>query len=128
LEKNSYIKESDLKRKEHFPIYVFFNMMSESDFMDACESFSKGIGRGIEFGACLFPDDVDIEADKFDGVEFSLYSGEEVVVDYQTFYYYLSKACECYIKTHQADEEKIEMLLEKIKERFKCKSKSKHGQ
>ena len=120
MEKNPYIKELNLRQKDHFPVYVFFNMISENNFLDVCESFSKGIGRGIEFGVCLFPDDIDIDSDKFDGVEFSLHSGEEVVVDYKTFYYYLNKACERYIQTHPVDKPKIEILLEMIRERFKC--------
>ena len=109
-------------QQEHFPVFVFFNMISDNDFLDVCESFSKGMGRGIQFAVCLFSDDVDIELDKFDGVEFSLHTGEEVVVDYQTFYYYLNKACERYIQIHPdpVNKNKIEILLGIIKERFKC--------
>jgi len=109
-----------MKQKKHFPVYVFFNMISENDFLDIYESFSKGIGRGIEVAVCLFPDNVDIETDKFDGVEFSLHSGEEVVIDYSTFYFYLNKACKRYLQIHNSDQKKLMALLRKIKQRFNC--------
>ncbi len=120
MERNPYLKESDLKEKEHFPVYVFFNMISENSFLDVYESFSKGIGRGIEFAVCLFPDDIDIPSEKFDGVEFSLHSGEEVVIDYSTFYFYLNKACERYLELHNGDKEILKTLIEKIKQKFTC--------
>jgi len=120
LELNPYIKESDLLTETHYPIYAFFNIIPENDFIEVCENFSKGIGRGIEFAVCLFPNDIDIPSEKFDGVEFSLHSGEEVVIDYSTFYFYLKKACERYLHLHNSDKEKLISLLEKIKQKFKC--------
>lgn len=66
-----------------------------------------GIGQGIEVAVCLFLDDAE-------GVEFSLHSGEEIVVDYSTFYWYLNKACERYVLLHPADGEKVKEYLDTI--------------
>jgi len=124
LERNPFIKKSDLQKDEHFPIYVFFNLIKEGDFLEVCKNFSKGIGQGIEVAVCLFLDDVDIEANEFDGVEFSLHSGEEIVVDYSTFYWYLNKACQRYIELHPADNEEVKEYLNMIKVKFDIFPKS----
>lgn len=115
MEKNPYIKKSDLQHKEHFPIYVFFNLIKEKEFLEVCNNFSKGIGQGIEVAVCLFLDDVNTKTGKIGDVEFSLHSGEEVVVNYSTFYWYLDKACQQYIELHPTDSQKVKEYLNKIK-------------
>lgn len=112
MEKNPFIKLTDLQEEEYYPIYVFFNSINKNKFLKVCENFSKGIGQGIEVAVCLFLDDVV-------GVEFSLQSGEEVVVDYSTFCWYLNKACERYVMLCPADNEKIKEYLEIIKFKFR---------
>lgn len=118
MEKNPYIKESELRQKEHFPIYVFFNLIKDKEFLEVCNNFSKGIGQGIEVAVCLFLDDVDLKAGEIRGVEFSLHSGEEVIVNYSTFYWYLNKACQRYLELNPADSQKVSEYLNKIKSRF----------
>ena len=54
----------------------------------------------------------------FDGVEFGLHNGEEVVVDHATFYYYLQKSCDVYLSEYPQDKEVITSLLQKVKDRF----------
>ncbi len=118
MERNPFIKKLDLQKEEHFPIYVFFNLIKESEFLEVCKNFSKGIGKGIEVAVCLFLDDVAIEANKLGGVEFSLHSGDEVVVDYSTFYWYLNKACQRYVELRPADNEIVKEYLNLIKVKF----------
>lgn len=118
LERNPFIKKLELQKDEHFPIYVFFNLIKESEFLEVCKSFSNGVGQGIEVAVCLFLEDTAIEANKIRGVEFSLHSGEEIVVDYSTFYWYLNKACQRYAELHPADNEKIKEYLNVIKVKF----------
>lgn len=112
MEKNPYLKKLDLKKDDHFPIYVFFNLIKEKEFLEVCDNFSKGIGQGIEIAVCLFLDDINR------GVEFSLHSGEEVIVDYSTFYWYLNKACQRYVELHPTDNQKIKEYLSSIKTKF----------
>ena len=118
MEKNPYIKKMDLQKEEHFPIYIFFNLIKEREFLHVCDNFSKGIGQGIEIAVCLFLDEAETKTDKYGSVEFSLYSGEEVIVNYSTFYWYLDKACQRYVELHPNDEQKIEGYLNAIKSRF----------
>ena len=47
-------------------------------------------------------DEYDIaNGDSFEGVEFVLYSGDEVIINYQTLYHYFKKMCEGYSKSIQ---------------------------
>ena len=115
LERNPFIKKTDLQKEEHFPIYVFFNLINENEFLKVCENFSKGIGQGIEVAVCLFLDEEKKQGD----VEFSLHSGEEIVVDYSTFYWYLNKACQRYVKLHPTDNDKVKEYLNKIKIKYR---------
>lgn len=64
------------------------DMLSDDRFIRVLEGISKGRGFGENYGACVFPDDLD-EYDlaisgTFDGVEFGLHSGEEILIDYKT--------------------------------------------
>lgn len=100
--KNFRLNENELLDKSHLPILMIMNMIDEKRFLTVLEAISKGNGFGEEYGACTLPDDLD-EFDKangeaLDGVEFGLYNGEEVVIDFQTFYYYLKIICDRYIK------------------------------
>lgn len=118
MERNPYIKEYDLQQEEHFPIYVFFNLIKEKEFLEVCNNFSKGIGQGIEVATCLFLDEADNNENKTGGVEFSLHSGEEVEVNYSIFYWYFNKACQRYVELRPDDGQKIKEYLNTIKFRF----------
>lgn len=109
--------ELDQLDSDHFPVIAFFNAISNSDFKDVVEQLSLGIGRGINAAVCTFPDDLDPDEDMFDGVMFSLHN-EEVVVDYQTFFHYLKKACNFYLVDFPDDKDIIESYLSKIKEKY----------
>ena len=116
---NGLILESDLIQKDYYPVYAFYSCIPQSEFLEVCESFASGIGRGFNFVVCLFPDGVDLLGDKFDGVKFAFQKGEEVVVDYSTFYRYLNVACERYVEKNPANKG-IQALLGRVKTRFKC--------
>ena len=116
------LNDSDLLSDKHFPISDVFNLISDKSFVETISPLSEGVGFGVEYGACTFSGDLD-EFDiatrgTFNGVEFGLHNGEEIIVDYQTFHYYLKKACECYVEDFPDDKEKIEEILEKVREKF----------
>lgn len=85
--KSCSLNEDELLDKTHLPVLMVMNMVSESRFLSVLRDISQGIGFGEEYGACTLPDDLDgfdkANGEELDGVEFGLYSGEEVVVDYQ---------------------------------------------
>lgn len=102
--KNFRLNEDELLDKSHLPVLMIMNMISEKRFLTVLEAISKGNGFGEEYGACTLPDDLDefdkANGEELDGVEFGLYSGEEIVIDFQTFYYYLKIACDKYLKNN----------------------------
>lgn len=99
---NCRLNEDELLDKSHLPVLMLMNMISEKRFLTVLEAISKGTGFGEEHGACTMPEDLDefdkANGEELDGVEFGLYSGEEVVIDFETFYYYLKIICDKYIK------------------------------
>lgn len=120
--KSCKLNEEELLDKAHLPVLMILNMISEKRFLVVLEAVSKGTGFGEENGACTFPNDLD-EFDKtngvkLDGVEFGLYSDEEVVIDYQTFYYYLKILCDRYIESNLVHEGTVKKLLSDYSNRF----------
>jgi len=122
--KNGYrLLEKDMLAENHFPIQAIFNSISGSLFIETISSLVHGIGFGVEYGACIFSNDLDeyeiaSREEVLDGVEFGLHNGEEVVVNYQTFYYYLRKACESYVEEFPDDKEKTKVILKSVVDRF----------
>jgi hypothetical protein len=107
-------------RDTHIPVIVFFSIISnKGQFVHIIEHLSNGNGYGYEFAVCLFPDDVTVDSEKFgDGVEFSLHSGEAVVLSYEEFYYYLKKACMRYLEKYSEEQDVINRILEKVRKRY----------
>ena len=118
------LNDSDLLDIEkHFPVKVLFNGLYVEEFLDTVENYlSEGHGFGAEYGACVFPDDLDeydiATGGMFEGVDFGLHNGVEVLLDYKTFYYYLQKVCIGYCKDFPAHQEAIENALRKFRLRF----------
>lgn len=120
--KNFRLNEDELLDESHLPVLIVMNMISENRFLKILESVSKGIGFGEEYGACTMPYDLD-EFDKsnggeLDGVEFGLHNGDEIVVDFQSFYYYLKIMCEKYIKINSEHSNVIIKYLEEYSHNF----------
>lgn len=114
------LKEIDLLKSEHFPVQAIFNMVSDDRFIQVIKSISEGHGFGENYGACVFPDDLDeyeiATRGVLKGVEFGLHNGETVILDYQMLYYYLEKVCNGYIEDFPQKKEDIDRMLAQ----FRC--------
>lgn len=116
------LMDKDMLSRQHFPIKAVFDMVSDERFISILEGISKGKGFGENYGACIFPDDLD-EYDKvtygtFDGVEFGLHNGEEILIDYKTMLYYLNKVCVGYVQDYLNEKELIENFLQAYMDKF----------
>lgn len=110
------LTENDLLCDSHYPVQIVFNDMIANQFMDTVVNYiAKGHGFGTEYGACVFPDDLDeydiAVAGKFHGVEFGLHNGDEILLAYDAFYYYLKKVCERYLIQKPGEREAIRTAL-----------------
>jgi len=115
------LHKGDMLKDTHSPVIGFFSVISnKGEFVPIINKYlSNGIGYGYEFAVCLFPDDDDLESEKFgDGVEFSIHSGKSVVLSYEEFYWYLKKACMNYIERYPEEEAVIQPILVKVRERY----------
>lgn len=114
------LHEADMLRDSHFPVVAFFGEISgEMRFLRIIGILSESVGYGCNYAVCTFPDDIEAEAEKFgDGVEFSLHSGESVVLSYEEFYWYLAKACENYLKKYDIGAGEIQSILAKVRQRY----------
>ena len=119
MDRDFRLSESDMISKDHFPVIAALDMIGNDRFIRTLEGISRGYGFGENYGACVFPndqDEYDIETmGKLDGVEFGLHNGEAVVLDYDTVYYYLKKACDIYVEDFPKDRAVVDKLLAKFR-------------
>ncbi|MGE6539681.1 ribonuclease toxin immunity protein CdiI [Bacillus luti] len=122
MQREFRLKDEDLLDLTHFPIQAVFNMVDDERFLEVINSVCEGVGFGEEYGACTFPGDLDeydiANGDSFEGVEFALYSGDEVIIDYQTLYHYFKKMCEGYSKKYPNTIKSLEDSLNKFIELY----------
>src|SRR5262249_13468920 len=116
------LKDDDMLQENHFPVKAIFNMVNDERFLKVLTGISDGKGFGENYGACVFPDDLDeyeiVTNGIFEGVKFGLHNGEEIVIGYKEMLYYLSKICNDYILDYPESKFEIEKLLEKYKDKF----------
>ena len=120
MKRDFRITEKDMLDTRHFPISAIFNSIPDDTFIRTITPLGDGSGFGVEYGACVFPNDLDeyeiTTSGIFEGVQFGLHNGEEIVVDYPTFYYYLDIVCSIYLEDYPKDSEKIKEILSKTKQ------------
>lgn len=116
------INEDELLNKEHFPVKALFDMVSKERFYKVIRGISQGKGFGENYGACIFWNDLDdfdkSTIEKYEGVEFGLHNGDEIIIDYNDLYYYLKLVCSKFIEDYPDQKEEIELLLEDYKNKF----------
>lgn len=121
MENETWLRDTDLLDSSHYPVQAVFNMISDNRFIKIIGHISEGVGFGEEYGACTFPGDLDeydiANGEGFDGVEFALHSGEEIVLDYPTFYIYLKKACKNYMEKYSEAANQIREYLKIIRKK-----------
>lgn len=105
------------------PMLNYFNVLEDDKLMDAVTLFSRDIGFGSDYHICSFASNWHHQEEGFfeSGVLFVDATGAEeksVIVDYATFYRYLSMACEDYLSRHPQDRTSIEEALKTIRERY----------
>ncbi|MBL1231062.1 hypothetical protein IW492_17720 [Enterococcus sp. BWB1-3] len=119
------IKENQLISESHFPVKIIFNEIENERFLDIIKVVCTGEGFGVEVGACLFPNDLDAydiaQGNGFVGVEFGLYSGEEIVITYNEFYFYLEIICKSYLIDFPEEKEFIKEKLEDYRALYSIK-------
>lgn len=121
--KNKFrIEDEELLDEGHFPVKALFNMVSDSRFIEIAEGISKGTGFGENYGACVFWNDLD-DYDKantlpYEGCEFGLHSGEEVIIGYQDLFYYLTIVCKKYCEEFPEKAGRVNEILNDYKLRY----------
>lgn len=117
------IEDNELLDKGHFPVKALFDMVSDSRFIEVIEGVSKGMGFGENYGACVFWEDLD-DYDKentpqYEGCEFGLHNGEEVVIGYRELFYYLTIICKKYCEKFPEKEKKVNAILNEYKLKYR---------
>ncbi len=97
------------------PLAVFFDSLSDEDFVRYVDYLTKSIGIGMDgVTGCTFPNNLDeyqiMQGEGFDGIQFSFYE-EDIEVDVPTFRKYLRMACEIYWQEHPESKEILEEYL-----------------
>ncbi len=121
--KNKFrIDDKELLSKDHFPVKAIFNMVDNTRFIKVVQGISKGIGFGENYGACVFWNDLD-DYDKeltikYEGAEFGLNDGAEIIIGYQDLYHYLKIICNKYCKEFPKDKQQVDIILNDYKSRY----------
>lgn len=102
---NRLLLEGDL-----FPVQCFFNAVPDSNFVEVVGRLLQGIGQGLDYARCTFPDDLDPGEEVFDGVRFSIFE-DVVVLKHEEFLNYVREACCSYLATYPNDDGEINKLL-----------------
>ena len=117
---NCRLGMNELLDDSHMPVLMVMNMVKEKRFLEVLKALSKGNGFGEEYGACTLPEDLDdfdkANGEDLDGAEFALYSGEEVVIDFKTLYYYLKILCD--VKYHMEQADIVNGLLDDFSDKY----------
>ena len=105
------IEDNELLEQSHYAVKVLFDMVSDERFEKVIWGICNNIGFGENYGECVFWDDLD-DYDKantefYEGAEFGLNSGEEVIITPKELFYYLNIVCKKYCKDYSKDEEEI---------------------
>ena len=123
MKKILWLTEKDMLSYDHFPIIAIFNLIPNKLFIETISSLCQGIGFGVDYGNCFFYNDLDgydkMFTEAYDGVRFKLHDGEEVIIDNDTFYYYLQKVCMNYLEDYSENSKQVFEILQKVKQQLK---------
>ncbi len=106
----------------------YYNLLSDKEFSKVLDYFSKEVGYGDEYAKCTFSSSIEPWEDGYfeNGVMFTTSDGTEKesisIVNYESFYHYLSLACSDYVERNPEDKEKISILLDRVRMRFNINS------
>ena len=102
-------------KKEYGIVIDFFESMLRNDFIEILNYMGNNIDYSDYPIGYNFSDNCD-EEDIENGVMFFLFD-KNIVVNYTFFYECLKITCGIYLKSHKKDTEKVEKILNIIKER-----------
>ncbi len=106
--------------REFLPMFNFFDSIPDSDFVKTVNYLTQGNGRGFHgITVCIFPDELDeymiSHGEGFENSVQFIDLDEEVVVDIETFWKYLTMACEAYWQEHPEAKEVLQEYLARPK-------------
>ena len=115
------IEDNELLDQSHYPVKAVFNMVNDERFEKVILGVCNNIGFGENYGACIFWDDLD-DYDKantefYEGAEFGLHSGEEIIITPKELLYYLNLICKKYCQDYLKNQEEIRKWLEIYKDK-----------
>lgn len=116
------INENELLNRKQFPVKALFDMVSNERFIKVIRGISQGVGFGENYGACVFWNDLDeydkSNTDKYEGAEFGLHNGEEIIINYDDLYHYLKIVCNKFIEDYPEQKDETELILSDYKKKF----------
>ena len=116
------IETEELLNESHYPVKALFDMVSDIRFVQVLEGITNGIGFGENYGACVFWNELDDydkqHLEKYEGAEFGLHSGEEIIIGYRDLLYYLNIICRGYCDDFPEEKERVNKLLGNYKLKY----------
>lgn len=109
------IEENELLDANHYPVKVLFDMVTDNRFKEVILGLSNKRGFGENYGACNFWNNLDeydkINTEKYEGIEFGLNNGDEIIITYEELFYYLKIICKKYCDAYPNEQRDIIKIL-----------------
>lgn len=96
--------------KRYFPVQTFFNALSNDTFVRTIDHLLSGVGHSVNECDCSFPDDLDPDDERFEGVRFSIFE-EELVISLDELRSFVIQACRSQLAIVPEQRLDIERLL-----------------
>lgn len=117
-----YLKDEDLMKAAHFPAIALINEACNSDIFEFVENLTKGIGSGYNYSTCSFWNELDeydqANIPKFEGLWISNEAGEELIISFVDFLYYLEILYTRVTFDEISKKSRLRRLLDSFKEEF----------
>ena len=118
MDKKYRIEENELLSSNHYPVKVLFDMVSDTRFEKVLYGLCNKQGFGENYGACVFWDDLDdydkTNTDFYEGAEFGLNNGDEVIISLKELLYYLNIVSNKYSEEY-GNKDYIQKWIEQFK-------------
>ncbi len=118
-----WLSDDDLLNEtHHYIVTMFFLLQNKNDLIEKLWIMSKGKGFGYHFCICTFPNDLDeyeiATQGTFEGVQFAIQTGGEVVITNEELIYYVRLVCRRYIEKYPEEVEEIRSILWSFRDTF----------
>lgn len=109
----------ELTDEKLLPVIHFFNAIPNRKFVEVIKSLSNGVGYGLEYCHCNFPEDLDPWEESFEGIQFVNSALDlEVIIDHNTTLEYLLLSSKSYLKEFPEQRDILHQIILEFSQKY----------